>query len=299
MKYIYYPGCSLKSTGKVYEESLLSVFKTINFEIEELKDWNCCGATSYMAVDEMKAFALAARNLGLAEMQGSSEEVHVVAPCSACFLVLSKTQKYLNLHPEIDQQIRSALKEAGISYHGKVQVRHPLDILINDIGLDSVAKYVKKPLKGLKVASYYGCQTVRPFATFDKDRNPESMDKIVKMLGAESVDWPLKTRCCGGSLTGTIQEVGLRLSYRLIKEASRRGADLMITSCPLCQFNLECYQANMRKEYGEDINMPIIYFSQLMGMAFGLSDKEIAIQRLFISPRPVEKLRTGGQYVNA
>jgi heterodisulfide reductase subunit B len=300
MKYIYYPGCSLKSTGRVYEESLLAVFKALHIPFEELDDWNCCGATAYMAVDEMKAFSLAARNLGLAEMQrdSDSQEVHIIAPCSACYLVLLKTQKYLALHPEIDRKVRKALKEAGINYEGKVKVRHPLDVLVNDYGLDKIAKAVKRPLKGLKVVSYYGCQTVRPFPTFDADRNPQTMDQIAKVLGAEVIDWALKTRCCGGSLTGTIQEVGLRLSYRLIKEASRRQADVMITACPLCQFNLECYQPAMKKNYKENVHMPVIYFSQLMGMAFGLTDKEIGIQRLFISPWEVSKLSKGEKYVN-
>ena len=299
MKYIYYPGCSLKSTGRVYEESILAVFKALSIPLEELQDWNCCGATTYMSVDELKAFGLAARNLGLAEMQAGNEEANLITPCSACFLVLLKTQKYLESHPDIAEKVQRALKEAGIKYEGKIKIRHPLDVLMNDFGPEYIGKFVKNPLKGLKVVCYYGCQTIRPFLTFDNDRNPMIMDKLAQTLGADTVDYPLKTRCCGGSLTGTIEQVGLRLSYRLIKEASRRKADIMLTACSLCQFNLECYQSNMSKRYNDNVHMPIVYFSQFMGMAFGLPDKEIGIHRLFISPWEIPVLKKGGKHVYA
>jgi heterodisulfide reductase subunit B2 len=139
----------------------------------------------------------------------------------------------------------------------------------------------------MKIACYYGCQIVRPFIGFDDRYNPASMDKIMNALGAETVDWPLKTRCCGGSLTGTIQEVGMRLSYLLLREAKRSGADAVATACPLCQFNLECYQKDMSKSYHESVDMPVVYFTQLMGMAFGLGEKELGMHRLFVPPKPI------------
>jgi heterodisulfide reductase subunit B len=260
---------------------MLAVFKALEIPLEELSDWNCCGATSYVSIDETKAFVLAARNLALAELQSDNGTVDIVAPCSACFLVLTKTQHYLNNYPDINEKVESAMSKAGLHYHGKAKVRHPLDVLVNDYGLDKISKRVKNPLKGLKVASYYGCQVVRPFHTFDHSHYPESMDKLMGAIGAQPVDWPLKTRCCGGSLTGTIQEAGLRLNRLLLKEAHTRDADVRATCCPLCQHNLECYQGRINRIYHENIDMPVAYFTQLLGASLGLSERELGMHRLF------------------
>jgi heterodisulfide reductase subunit B len=293
MKYLYYPGCSLKSTGRAYEESILAVFRALDVPLVELNDWNCCGATSYVSIDEEEAFTLAARNLALAESEGShnGEDISLVAPCSACFLVLTKTQRYLEMYPNVNRDVTAGLEAGGLRYTGKVKVRHPLDVLINDIGIQAIAKAVKRPLKGMKVACYYGCQIVRPFATFDHAQYPTTMDTLVKIVGAEPVDWPLKTRCCGGSLTGTIQEAGLRLNRALLKEGIKRKADVMITCCPLCQHNLECYQDRINRLFSEDLHLPIAYFTQLMGVAFGIDEKTLAMRRLFVKPTftPVRK----------
>ncbi len=287
MKYLYYPGCSLKSTGKPYEESILSIFDALGVEVEELRDWNCCGATAYMAVDELKSFSLCARNLALAVRQNGSGEglVHIITPCSACYSLLLKTQHYIEENPVVERVVKAALKEVGYESERlseKVRIRHPLDVLVNDIGIERIKQKVNRPLKGLKVACYYGCLLVRPYATFDSPYNPNSMDRLVQALGAEPVEWALKTRCCGGTLTGTIQGVGLRLSYLLLKEASRKGGDLLLTACPLCQFDLECFQDDMNKQFRNQVHLPVAYFSQLMGKAFYLSDSEVGAQRLFI-----------------
>ena len=273
-RYLYYPGCSLRGTGKAYEESLLVVFKALDIELEELDDWNCCGATAYMSIDEMNAFALAGRNLALAE----KKNLDLLAPCSACYLVLNKAQRYIKEYPKVAQLLEHGFKAAGLTYHGTVKVRHPLDILINDIGLDAVKARIKKPLKGLKVAPYYGCQIVRPYATFDLMYYPESMDKLLRAAGAEVVDYPLKTRCCGGSQKGTLPEVGLSLIHILLKEALRREAQVVSTICPLCQFNLDAFQEEAGEKYG-GISMPVVYFTQLLGLAFGFSPKELGLER--------------------
>ena len=284
MKYLYYPGCSLRSTGRAYDESLLAVFKKLDIQMEEVNDWNCCGATSYFAIDEIDAFALAARNLVLAEQQSSEETINLIAPCSACYLGLFKTERFLEDVPEVSAKINAKLEKAGLHYHGRVNVRHPLDVLVNDYGIENIKKRVEIPLKGVKVASYYGCQVVRPYATFDNAYNPESMEKIVKAIGADPVEWSLKTRCCGGSLTGTIQEAGLRLNRFILRDAQESGAELALTCCPLCQHNMECYQPRINRMYGEEIDIPVMYFTQLMGIALGLSEKEMSIERLFKKP---------------
>ncbi len=303
MSYWYYPGCSLKSNGKHYEESLLAVFRELDTPVWEIEDWNCCGATSYMSIDEAQAFALAARNLALAERaaQEAPDKAppQLMAPCSACFLVLSKTQRYVKQHPELADQVHAGLKAVGLQYRGDVRVRHPLDIFVNDIGFQRIDQAVKNRLTGLKVACYYGCQIVRPFAPFDSAHDPTTMDQLVRVLGAEPIRWPLKTRCCGGSLTGTIRDVGLRLSQILLQDAAQRGADVMITVCPLCQFNLECYQQEISRTFPNTPRLPIMFLTQLMGKAFGIPDAALGMRRLFISAEPALARIKGGQPVHA
>ncbi len=281
MRYFYYPGCSLKGTGRAYEESLLAVMQKLGVELQELPDWSCCGATTYMGVDEVQAFALAARNLALAEKLGKGEQsVTLVAPCNACYLVLNKAQHYIAESEDIRRRVCDALQAVGLRYEGIVKVRHPLDVLVNDVGLDAIEKQAKKPLKGRKVACYYGCQIVRPYATFDDQHNPMTMDRVLSKMGAEVIDWPLKTRCCGGSLMGTMQSTGMHMSYILLREARRMGADIVATCCPLCQHNLECYQPDMELLWGSGADATVTYFTQLMGTAMGLDDRALGLQRL-------------------
>ena len=301
MTYRYFPGCSLKSSGRSYEESLLAIFRALDVPLEELEDWNCCGATAYMSVDEVRAFTLAARNLSLAEKAGKEGNggVDLVAPCNACYLVLLKTQRYIAEHPDLAEKVQAGLQAIGLQYGGRTRVRHPLDLLVNDIGLEPIKKRVTHRLTGLKVACYYGCQIVRPFATFDSAYNPTTMDRVVTALGAAPVPWPLKTRCCGGTLIGTIPEAGFRLNRILLKEAKRRGADAIITVCPLCQFNLECYQDRIGREFHEDVGLPVMYLTQLVGQAFGLSDTELGLRRLFVPPARVPAAQEGGKAAHA
>ena len=297
MSYLYYPGCccTMKASGKAYEESLMAVFDELKVSREELKDWNCCGATMYMAIDQMQAFGMASRNLALAEQQATDGRPEIVTPCSACYVVLNKTKYFMQEYPQVSQPIVNALQGAGLSYRGKVKVRHPLDILVNDIGLETIRQHVKKPLTGLRVASYYGCLMIRPYSEFDAIHNPTSMDRLMEALGAEPVDWPLKTRCCGGSMTGTVEEAGLRLSYILLNEAERRGADVVITCCPFCQTNLECFQQRIkRKSKGGIEHLPVTYFTQLVGFAFGIPMRTLGFHRLFVpfhfTPKPEKEI---------
>ncbi|MCX5785141.1 MAG: CoB--CoM heterodisulfide reductase iron-sulfur subunit B family protein [Elusimicrobia bacterium] len=282
MKYQYFPGCSLKGTGRAYEESFLAVFRALGIEVKELDDWNCCGATAYMSVDETKSYALAGRNLAIAER----ETPDVIAPCSACYLVLNKTMLGLKEHPELRRKVTGALKAGGLDYKGTAKVRHPLDVLVNDVGLEEIKKRVKRPLTGMKLAPYYGCQIVRPFATFDDQHNPVTMDKLIETAGAQCVDWPLKTHCCGGSLTGTVPEAGLRLAYIILKEAKKRGAQALVTPCPLCQFNLDGYQDQIARKY-ERIDIPVLYFTQVIGLAMGIPASELGIKRGIISAKAI------------
>jgi heterodisulfide reductase subunit B len=275
MKFSYFPGCSLRGTGRAYEESLLPVMKALGVELQEIEDWNCCGATAYMAVDEVKACVMASRDLALAEKMGNDE---VLTPCSACYLVLNKAKHYIEDAPEVSEVVHKSLSTVGLKLTGKVQVRHPLDIIVNKIGLDEVKKRVKRPLTGLKVAPYYGCQIIRPYCTFDDQADPKTMDRLLEALGATVVKFPLKTKCCGGSLTGTLPQVGLRLAYIILKEAKKRQADVISTVCSLCLFNLDSYHDKISSRW-EPVEVPTVFFTQLMGLAFGIPEDQLGLNR--------------------
>ncbi len=282
MTYSYYPGCSLKGTGRSYEESLLGTFRALGLGLDEIDDWNCCGATAYMSVDEDKAIALAARNLAIAEPAGRD----LVVPCSACYLVLEKARKHMREYPETRKRVCGALEGTGLRYGDSVKIRHPLEVLLNDVGVEGLKKAVKRPLKGVKVAPYYGCQIVRPFSNFDHQVYPVVMDRLLEACGAEVVYYPLKTRCCGGSLTGTIEEAGQRLAYILLHEAEKRGANVVATLCPLCLFNLDSYHGSITKRFGQ-VSVPTVYFTQLVGYALGCSYEELGLWRHRVPARAV------------
>jgi len=284
--YAYYPGCSLSGLGKPYDESLKAVFAHLGLGLEEIPDWNCCGATSYMSISQDKAVALAARNLALAEPMHRD----IVAPCAACYLVLSKAQHMMDEYPAVAARVQKGLQAAGLSYDGRVNVRHPLDIVVNEVGLDAVRARVTRPLTGYTVAPYYGCQVVRPYGSFDDPLRPTTLDRLMEALGATVIDYPLKAHCCGGSIMGTMEDTGVRLNYLLLKEARARAANVMATLCPLCQYNLEGYQDKMRRAFHEDVRLPIAYFTQLMGLAFGLDPKALGLQRNFVVAAPLPAL---------
>lgn len=274
--YLYYPGCSLQATGVAYDESLRTLFRLLQLRLQELEDWNCCGATSYMSIDEGSAFLLSARNLSLARQMGAAE---IVAPCAACYLVLRKTQDYAEKHPEIGAKVAESLKQAGLPPLDGVKVRHPLEVLYNDIGAERLRKLAIRQWSGGRIACYYGCQAVRPYDEVDKPHNPTRMDELLAAVGVPTVDYSLKTKCCGGSLTGTVHEVGLRLNYILLKEARRKGAEGIVVLCPLCQFNLDVYQKEIAKQSGEKFDMPVLYFTQILGWALGGERKELGLHR--------------------
>ncbi len=284
--YSYFPGCSLKGTGRAYEESLLTLFRLLDVKVKELDDWNCCGATSYMSVDELSAFELSARNLALAQNSGNYQ---LMAPCAACYLVLRKTQDYVLRYPEIREHVSANLKAANLPLADTVVTRHPLEILYNDVGLDRIRSKVVRKWKGGPIACYYGCQAVRPYSEVDSPQNPNRMDELLGAVGIPTVSWALKTKCCGGSLTGTIPPVGVRLNYILLKEAARKGAEALVTLCPLCQFNLDAYQSVMRKQTKEKLDLPILYFTQLLGWALGGEPGALGLHRSISGMDTVKK----------
>jgi heterodisulfide reductase subunit B2 len=276
--YGYFPGCSLKGTGVAYEESLLVLFRLLDLPLAELDDWNCCGATSYMSIDERSAFLLAARNLKLAHDEHRSE---LLAPCSACYLVLRKAQDYLQRYPQI-------APGAELRVLNSVRVRHPLEVLYTDVGPETIRKKTLRHWRGGPVACYYGCQMVRPYGEADREHDPTRMDELLAAAGVPTVDYPLKTKCCGGSLTGTTHDVGVRMNYILLKEAARKGAQAIVTVCPLCQYNLDAYQREIRKASGEHLDMPVLYFTQILGWALGGELAQLGLARAISGRKIVE-----------
>jgi heterodisulfide reductase subunit B len=293
-EYIYYPGCSVKTNAKHYEESVLPVFEILGMELQELPDWNCCGATASMSVDDEKTAAINGRLLSIAE----KAEKDIIAPCAACYLSLKKANQFLKEKSEDSEKILKELKKCDLEYKGTVQVKHPVEVLLKEIGVDAIKEKVQQELKGIKVASYYGCQVVRPFEDFDDMDYPESMDTLLRSLGAETVDFTAKTKCCGGALTANLEELGARLNYVILKEAQKKGADAIVTLCPLCLFNLEITQDKISKIYKEDFEMPILFFSQLMGLAFGLPKEDLGFSRSLIPIKQIwNKIEIGGTNV--
>lgn len=294
--YLYYPGCSLKGTGIAYEESLLALFRLLEISFEELDDWNCCGATSYMSIDEGEAFVLSARNLALAVRAGGRD---LIAPCAACYLVLRKTQDYVAKYPAIRKRVAASLDTAGLPMMDGCKVRHPLEVLYSDFGTAKIEARVRRSWQGGPVACYYGCQAIRPYYEVDKPVHQSRMEELLQAAGVPSVDFALKTKCCGGSLTGTIHTVGVRLNYILLKEAARKGAQAVVTLCPLCQFNLDAYQSEIRKETGEKLDLPIFYFPQLLGWALGCDARSLGVRRLISGGKKVKEWFTVQQEVPA
>lgn len=276
MRYLYYPGCSAEATSKGYDISTRIMMEKLGVELVELDDWNCCGATSYFSVRELDSFAVAARNLAIAQQQ-SGDDLAVI--CNACYTTLAKTNRYMNEDEHVFKAVNGALGAVGRSYDGTKPVRHVMDVLINDVGLEAIEQKVTRRLTGLKVACYYGCQYSRPMGAFDDTEFPVTMDNLVAALGAEPVDFPGKVKCCGGMMMLTKEDGALRLCHELLKGAEKAGADVVVCACPLCEMNVEAYQTRVNKTFGTDFKMPVMFFTQLVGLALGADPKDLAIDK--------------------
>ena len=288
MKYLFYPGCSLHSTSSAYLDSLYAIQEKLGFEFAEVEDWNCCGANEYVALHRIPAYALIARNLALAEQQQNGAQT-LVAACSACYLNLAKTAKYMGTDKELNARVNDALAAGGMHYTpGSVEVRHILDLMCNKLGACKVKKLVERPLTGLRVAPYYGCMVLRP----DPDKrwhdpeSPTALEDLILATGAELVEFPLRTHCCSGHMPQINTETSMELIRRLVEGAVKSGADLLITTCPLCQLNIDGYQHEMNKYFKTNYAMPILFFTQLIGLAFGLSPESLGVGKEITSAAP-------------
>jgi len=278
----------LESTAPEYAISCKAVSEILGIELVEIPDWNCCGAMDAIyAYNPSVSVALSVRNLALAE----SMKMNVVTLCSACFFTLSRANKLFREDSEMKNKVDKMLSDAGLKYNGEVRVRHYLDILVNEVGFQKISEYVKAPLKGLKVASYYGCVLIRPpeIVNFDDPEHPTSLDKLVEALGGQCVDYIDKTRCCGASLGLTEEHVMMEMTKEILLKAKDAGADCVILPCPMCHFNLDAKQKNIESAFDIKIDLPVLFFTQLMGIAFGLSPKKVALQKNCVSPKALLK----------
>ena len=280
MKYSFFPGCSLDSTANDYLMSTQAVAKALGIQFEELPDWTCCGSSPAHAADKVLAAALPARNLAIAQDLGQD----MVVCCAACYGRLAGANLAVAEYPELRAQVAESI---GREYSGGVKVRHFLQVLKEDIGLAEIRDMIAKPLGGLKVAAYYGCLLTRPkeLCIVDDPEDPQLMEEILSAIGAEPVEWPFKTECCGASFSITRTDTVKRLCREILKMAKESGAECIAVACPLCQTNLDLRQADIEKSTGEQIGLPVFYFTQLLGMALGLSDKELGIGKLITEPR--------------
>lgn len=280
MKYAYFPGCSLHSTAKEYDLSTKAVADTLGIELIEIPDWICCGATPAHITMHLLSLALPVKNLIQARKMDSYE---VVTCCAACFSRL----KIANHFMANDLGHRERVSEiVGEPYKGEVKVRHFLDVLINVYGLKNLSQRVIKKLDKLRVACYYGCLLTRPpeITQLDDLEEPHLMDDLMEVLGVGVVNWPYKTECCGASFSLTKTEIVLKLSCDILQMAQDEGAQVIVVACPLCQSNLDLRQSMINKRFAKNFNIPILYFTQLVGLALGLDPRKLGLNKHIVNP---------------
>jgi len=286
MKFAYYPGCAVHSSAPEYGLSCKAISSILGIELIEIPKWNCCSSIDAVYANQpLTSIGLAARNLSLAE----NTKMDIIVLCGACLLTLSRANKMLHEDSELKEKVNMLLTNAGLNYNGSIKVRHYLDVLTNDVGFSKVSEHVKVPLKGLKVAPYYGCLLTRPpgVTNFDDPEHPKSMDKLIEALGGQSIKY--EEKCCGASLVLTDELVMMEMTKRSLLSAKNAGADCIIAACPLCQFNLDAKQSDIQSHYDIKIDLPVLYFTQLIGIAFGLSPKELGLDKNCVSPKRLLK----------
>ena len=277
MKYAYYPGCSAESTARDMHQSVLAVAGALGIDLIEPDGWTCCGATAGHQTDHMLAVSLPATNLAKVQDMG----MDMVVTCAACFNRMKMANHEVLTHSETRKSVCDAI---GRDYDGSVKIRHFMEVLLEDVGLKAVGNAVKHPLNGLKVACYYGCLLVRPpkVVAFDDPENPTFLDRLVTVMGGESLDWPCKVECCGGSLSLTKTDVVVKLVDSILGMAASAGADCIAVSCPMCQINLDLRQQDIKKKMGKDYRMPVVYITQLLGLSLGIGADKLGFDKLMV-----------------
>jgi heterodisulfide reductase subunit B len=281
MKYAYFPGCSLESSAKEYDMSTKAVAKVLGIELVEIEDWNCCGALEVGALDHVASVALPARNLAIAEKDGTD----LIMVCNACFNRVKRTHHELLQNEDLCAKVNALMDD---SFDGTIGARHFLDVLVNDMGSEEIEKKVTRRLKGKKGVGYYGCLIVRPAeVAYEDPENPTSLDTIIKLAGGEPLPFERKSKCCGGPLMVTKEEHAFALAGEILTEAQDAGADFIVVPCPMCHMALDGIQFKVERALKKKFQIPILYFTQLLGYALGLDPSELGMSRNLVSPLKV------------
>lgn len=280
MRYAFYPGCSLEGTAEDFCSSTLAVAEALGIELAEIPDWVCCGSTAAHQSDPLIAAALPAQTL----LAAGGETVAVC--CASCYSRLKAANHDIAADPALRQQVAEVI---GDDYDGTTPVLHFLEILVREFGLARVLDRITHPLRGLKVASYYGCLLTRPaeVTAFDNAENPTLMDKLMQVAGATAVDWPHKVECCGAAYSITNVEIVYELTGEILRMAKAAGVDCLVAACPLCQINLDMRQKDIEAKTGEEFGLPVFYFTQLLGLALGLAPESLGLRKLVVDPMPL------------
>lgn len=288
----YYPGCTLKTNARNFEASTLATAEALGIELVEPGRWNCCGTVHALAKDDVMHHLAPVRNLIRVEElsnKGAIDGKQVVTLCAMCYNTLKRSNQVFNQDSDKRKKIRDIMTKEDIQYSGNVEVIHYLEAL-RSLGWDKVTARVVKPLKGLKVAPYYGCLLLRPRGIgVDDADHPTIMEDLLKALGAETVEFAYSQKCCGSYHTVQMKEAVADLSHRILKQAEVAGADVVAMACPLCEYNLGPRQEQVKKQYPSFNSIPVVYFTQLMALAFGLDDEATAFEANRPDPRPLLK----------
>ena len=282
MKYAYYPGCSAHSTARDMHESAVAVAGVLGIDLVEPAGWTCCGATAAHQTDRFLAASLPAATLVKVQDMG----LDMVVNCAACYNRMKVANHEISTDPAMRKKVSDAV---GRDYDGSVKVRHIVEVLLNDVGLDNIKSAFKRSLNGLPIACYYGCLLVRPHevTNFDDPENPTSLDRLVNAMGGVSLDWPHKVECCGGGLSMSRTDVVVSLTDSIVGMAKAAGAQCIAVNCPMCQINLDMRQQDIEKQTGTRHDMPVLYITQLLGLCLGISPDELGLNKLMVSPASV------------
>ena len=292
-EYAFYPGCSsqLRGSAANYLVSVNTMCKKLDVRMTPIPDWNCCGASiGYAGSGELPRHVLNARNFALSEKHLPGQDI--VATCAACWLGARESKEKLDASAQLLADTNEALKEAGLQYKGESNIKHMVEVLIEDLGYEELARPMVKSLEGAKIAGYVGCQTNRPFGIAGESfENPVYLDKLVETLGGEPIgDYEQKVTCCGGALAFSEPDKSQKQIRDIVESAYDQGAEMIVTPCPLCQANVEIYQSEINRKQGTKLDMPVVYYSQLMAVAYGSSAKEAALDGHVIRPKKLQEI---------
>jgi heterodisulfide reductase subunit B len=289
MKYALYPGCVMPTEQYAYELSIREVLPKLGVELVDLKGFSCCGEP-LKSVNQMLTLSLAARNISVAE----KENLDIFAPCPMCHLALSEAKRILDSDPSMKERVNNYLKDEDLVYTGTSDIVHTVDLLHDKVGIDKIKKLVKNPLKETKIASHYGCHTIRPkeIGRPDDSENPEKIDRILEAIGGKSEYYPEKLDCCGGLLNANLPESALTKTGQKLQRVQEQEFDCFVDVCPWCHRQYDAKQTKAGETVAAKLDVPVFYLTQLLGMTFGISDDKLGLN---LNQSPVEKIKVGGK----